>query len=79
MDKVKVLKTIEEICLDIFEVDNLKIDYNTSSVDIDQWDSLNHLNIISSVEQEFNIRFSFKEISSLKNVGDIVNVVLSKI
>ena len=79
MDKVKVLKTIEEICLDIFEVDNLKIDYNTSSVDIDQWDSLNHLNIISSVEQEFNIRFSFKEISSLKNIGDIVNVVLNKI
>ena len=79
MDKKKVIKIIEEICIDIFNIDDLKIDTNTNSTDIDQWDSLNHLNLISSIEDEFNIKFDFEEIGSLNNIGEIVKLVLIKL
>ena len=58
---------------------NLDIVSNTNSTDIDQWDSLNHLNLMSSIEEEFNIKFDFEEIGSLKNIGDIVKIVSEKL
>ena len=78
MDKIEILNIVKEICSDIFNIENLDIDSNTNSTDIDQWDSLNHLNLMSSIEEEFNIKFDFEEIGSLKNIGDIVKLVLIK-
>ena len=79
MDKIKIFNIVNEICSDIFNVENLDIDLNTNSTDIDQWDSLNHLNLMSSIEEEFNIKFEFEEIGSLKNIGDIVKIVSEKL
>jgi len=79
MDKIKIFNIVKEICSDIFNIENLDIDSNTNSTDIDQWDSLNHLNLMSSIEEEFNIKFEFEEIGSLKNIGDIVKIVSEKI
>ena len=71
MDRIEVFNIIKEICSDIFNIDDLEMDLNTNSTDIDQWDSLNHLNLISSIQEEFNIKFDFEEMGSLKNIGDI--------
>ena len=79
MDKIKILNIVREICSDIFNIENLDIDLNTNSTDIDQWDSLNHLNLMSSIEEEFNIKFDFEEIGSLKNIGDILKIISEKL
>ena len=79
MDKIEILNIVKEICSDIFNIENLDIDSNTNSTDIDQWDSLNHLNLMSSIEEEFNIKFDFEEIGSLKNIGDIVKIISQKL
>jgi acyl carrier protein len=79
MDKIEILNIVKEICSDIFNIENLDIVSNTNSTDIDQWDSLNHLNLMSSIEEEFNIKFDFEEIGSLKNIGDIVKIVSEKL
>tara|TARA_B100001059_G_scaffold165139_1_gene164743 strand:+ start:2820 stop:3059 length:240 start_codon:yes stop_codon:yes gene_type:complete len=79
MDKEKVFEIIKEICSDIFNIDDIGINLNTNSTDIDQWDSLNHLNLMSSIEEEFNIKFDFEEIGSLKNIGDIVSLIVKKL
>jgi len=79
MDKIEILNIVKEICSDIFNIENLDIDSNTNSTEIDQWDSLNHLNLMSSIEEEFNIKFDFEEIGSLKNIGDIVKIISQKL
>ena len=79
MEKNKIQEKIQEICKDVFNEENLIINLNTNASDIPQWDSLNHLNLISSVEEEFDIKFDFEEIGSLKNIGDIIGIILNKI
>lgn len=79
MDREAILKNVEEICKDIFDLEDLKINTTTGPSDISQWDSLNHLNLISSIEEDFSIKFNFEEISSIKNIGDIINLILNKI
>lgn len=46
--------------------------------DVDGWDSLNHVRFIIAVESHFNIRFSTLEITNLKNVGDLVDLISDK-
>tara|TARA_B100002052_G_scaffold290963_1_gene310295 strand:+ start:634 stop:879 length:246 start_codon:yes stop_codon:yes gene_type:complete len=78
MEKDKIQDKIQEICKDVFNEENLIININTNASDIAQWDSLNHLNLISSIEEEFDIKFDFEEIGSLKNIGDIIDIILNK-
>ena len=79
MNREKVLDIVQEICRDIFDSENLIITNELSAEDIDTWDSLNHLNLISSVEEEFNIKFDFDEMASFKNIGDIIDSIINKI
>ncbi|MCX6266781.1 MAG: acyl carrier protein [Bacteroidetes bacterium] len=55
----------------------LKMD--TTAKDVDGWDSLNHMFLISSIEEHYKIRFALKEIIKLKNVEDMCRIVQSKI
>ena len=51
----------------------------TTANDVDGWDSLSHMGIIVEVENEFDIDFQFSEIANLKNIGDFVDLINSKI
>ncbi len=79
MNKEELLLIINEMCQDIFDLENLSIKYSSSPNDIDEWDSLNHLNLISSIETEFKIKFTFNEISSFKNIDSIIKTIQKKI
>ena len=57
----------------------IKINRETTANDVDGWDSLSHMGIIVEVENEFNINFQFSEIANLKNIGDFVDLINSKI
>ena len=46
-----------------------------TSDDIEDWDSLEHINLIGAVEQEFKMRFKMKEVSSMKNVGEMMSII----
>lgn len=71
-------KQLEYVFRSIFEDDTLKIDSNTSAKDIDMWDSLTHVELISEVEEKFNITFSFNEVMDFKNVGDMLKTIEDK-
>ncbi len=45
------------------------------SDDIEDWDSLEHITLISAVEREFRMKFKMKEISSMKNVGEMAGII----
>lgn len=78
MSKEEVLKRINDILKDIFDDETLVISMETTAKDIDEWDSLNHITIISTIENEFNVDFTMEEVVNFKNVGDIVDKIVEK-
>jgi acyl carrier protein len=79
MNKSAILKELNAIFIDIFETEELVIDMHTAAKDVDDWDSLNHIQLVVAIEKHFKIRFTSREIQSWNNVGDIINSVESKI
>ena len=64
---------------DVFEDEDITVNDNTTADDIDDWDSLEHINLINAIEQEFGIKFNMGQIVSMKNVGEMVNIIESKL
>ena len=79
MNLEQILKKINNIFIDIIDDENIKLDYSTTSQDIDGWESLTHFQLIMEIEKNFKIRFSIIEIQSFMNVGDLCNAVFKKI
>lgn len=63
----------------VFNEPNLEIQPETTANDVDAWDSLSHLNMISAVESQFAIKFKLKDLVKLKNVGDLLNIIEVKL
>ena len=70
---------VEGIFRDIFDDEQLAITRETVADDIEDWDSLNHINLVTALESEFAIRFALGELQGLKNVGDMLDLVQQKI
>ena len=79
MNHTEILNQINTIFRRVFENDSLQIQMETSADDVDEWDSLNHTVMIVEVEKHFNIKFKLKEVLSFQNVGDMVNIIHSKV
>ncbi|PHR52750.1 MAG: acyl carrier protein [Robiginitomaculum sp.] len=79
MNRDEIFSGVQEIFRDIFDEDDLIIEYSTNSDSIEDWDSLNHINLVSAIEKEFKIKFALGELLTLKDVGamiDLMNVKL---
>jgi len=75
MNRNEVLDKVIKIFRSVFDDDNIVITEKTSSVDIEDWDSLTHINLIGACELEFGVKVGINEISKLKNVGDFVDLI----
>jgi len=73
------MNKVAQIFRDIFDDEELIINDNTCADDIDDWDSIEHINLILAVEKEFSIKFDMNEIARLKSVGEIVRAIESKL
>lgn len=60
---------------DVFDDDTITVSEDTTAADIDGWDSLMHITLISAVEDEFDIKFDMKSVVAMKNVGDMADVI----
>jgi len=69
------LATIME---DVFAADDIVLKPETTAEDVDEWDSLNHIRFMLAVQDHFGINFSTAEISNLKNVGQLVELIESR-
>jgi acyl carrier protein len=79
MNKLDLMNKIQEIFRDVFDEEDLNIVTSTNSDDIDEWDSLNHINLVSSIEKDLGIRFSLGELESLKDVGAMADLIIEKL
>lgn len=78
MDKEKIKARLTEIFQDVFDDDSITLTEKTTADDIDAWDSLEHITLISAVEKAFKMRFSMKEVSGMKNVGEMIDIVAER-
>ncbi len=79
MDKNEILKKVNAIFIDILDDENIVLTYETTANDVEDWDSLNHIQLVVAIEKQFKIRFTSKEIQSWNNVGEMVNSVSLKL
>ncbi len=69
---------LQEIFREVFDNQNITITKNTSPDEIDDWDSFNHVKLILSLEETFDIKFDVEEVMELNKVGDIISAVKNK-
>ncbi len=79
MTRKELFDGVQDIFRDIFDDDELVIEDKTSSEDIKDWDSLNHINLVSAIEKEFKIRFALGELIALKDVGAMIDLMIEKL
>lgn len=79
MDKNIILEKVQEIFRNCFDDENMIVSLDTSSDDIEDWDSLAQINIIVSIEKIFGIKYSIDDIVKLNSVGIIVDTIASKL
>ena len=78
MNKQKLLESLNEVFVDVFDNEEITLNESTTAEDINDWDSLNHIHLVVAIEKFFKIRFTTSEISSWNNVGDILISLDSK-
>ena len=75
MKREEIFEKLNEIFREVFEDDDIVVTETTSAADIEDWDSLTHITLISSVE-EFDIKFAMKDVIGMKNVGEMVDIIM---
>ena len=79
MTRDEIMEKVNEIFRDVFDDDSLIITDSTNSDDIEDWDSLEHISLIISMEKEFDLKFDIKEVNKLENVGQMVDMIKEKL
>lgn len=78
MDRANILKQVNDIFLEVLDDEDLVLSDEMTASEVEDWDSLNHIQLVVAIERQFRIRFSSKEIQSWANVGELVNCIQSK-
>ena len=74
----KIYEDLNEIFRDIFDDDSIELTPETNSDDIEDWDSLEHINLVVAIEKKFGIKFSMDEVTGMKNVGEMVEIIKAR-
>ena len=75
MNDQDIITRLNDVFRDVFDDDSLSVSENTTSADIEDWDSIEHINLISAVEDEFSMQFRMREVSGMKNVGEMIAII----
>lgn len=75
----QIIKEITRIFTRILEDDSISLNEHTTINDVDAWNSLNHIQIITAIEKHYKIRFELNELLNFKNVGDLSDGIQKKL
>lgn len=68
----EILSEVNVIFKDVLDNDSIEVTATTTAMDIDEWDSLSHIELVVAMEKKFKIRFTTAEVQSWLNVGELV-------
>ena len=73
------LEELTPVFRQVFDDNSISLTRNSTADDIDDWDSLTHMNLVIAVELRFKVKFALGELQTLKNVGDMLDLINKKI
>jgi acyl carrier protein len=79
MDRPGIYEILTDIFRDIFDDPGIEVHPALSSRDLEVWDSFNHINMMVATEMAFGVKFKASEVEGLKNVGELVNLIETKL
>ena len=79
MNRLEIFNIVKEIFINVLEEEDIILKEEFNSNDIDGWDSLTHILLIVEIEKKFNLSFLSSEISSWKDIGEMISSIESKI
>lgn len=79
MTREEVYEILNGVFQDVFDDEDITVNDATTANDIEDWDSLEHINLVVAVEKKFNIKFNMGEVNDFKNVGEMVDIILKRI
>ncbi len=77
MTREEVFDEVRKIFRDNFDDEDLEVVDETNSKDIEDWDSIEHINLVIAMEKKFGLKFDIKEVGKLANVGEMVDLIVS--
>ena len=78
MERQEIFEKLNEIFMDVLDLDEVELNEGSSANDIEEWDSLSHIQLIVAIEKAFGIKFTSLEIMKWKNVGEMVDSIIAK-
>ena len=79
MSKEQIYKDLDEIFQDVFDDEDIHVVAETTADDIEDWDSLEHINLVVAIENHFGMKFNMNEVTTMKNVGEMVDIIIERI
>ena len=79
MDFNEIIKEVNAIFIDVLDNEDIKLDVKTTAVDIDEWDSLTHIQLVVAIEKRFKVKFNTAEIQAWKNVGEMCSAIENRL
>ena len=78
MERTEVFNKLNEIFCDVLDLDEVELTETSRADDIEEWDSLSHIQLIVAIEKAFGVKFTSHEIMKWNNVGEMVDSILAK-
>ena len=78
MNREEIYKALDEVFEEVFDDESIHVNDSTTADDIEDWDSLEHINLIVAIENRFGIKFNMNEVTTMKNVGEMVDIILER-
>ena len=78
MTETEIIPRLTEVFRTVFDDDEIVITRDTVADDIEDWDSLEHIRLVSAVEREFKIKFNMREVSTMKDVGEMIDIIAAR-
>ncbi len=79
MTREEIFAGVNEVFRDIFDDEEITVGEATTADDIEDWDSLEHINLIVAIEKKFGMKFTMGEATGMKNVGAMVDIILERV
>jgi len=78
MERTELVSKLTAIFRTIFSNDSLILTNELTANDVANWDSLTHMLLVTEIENSFSIKFKLKDLNKMRNVGDMIDIIISK-